>query len=74
MHVWPSCDFNSPNGFYTCPKGTRYQDVFIYIKFYISMLRLDNTYEDLHARKSRFQHTNQDLCTHIKIHLQVHEV
>ena len=51
-----------------------YQDVFIYIKFYISMSRLDYTYQDLHTRKTRFQYTYQDLRTRIKIRLQVHQV
>ena len=46
--------------YYACPKGTVYQDVFIYIKFYISMSRLDYTYQDLHTRKTRFQYTCQD--------------
>ena len=59
---------------YACPKGTIYQDVFIYIKFYISMSRLDYTYQDLHTRKTRFQHTYQDLRTRIKIRLRVHQV
>ena len=46
---------------YACPKGAIYQDVFIYIKFYISMSRLDYTYQDLHTRKTTFQYTYQDL-------------
>ena len=41
---------------YACPKGTIYQDVFIYIKCYVSMSRLDYTYQDLHTRKTRFQY------------------
>ena len=46
-----------PTGFYACPKETIYQDVFIYIKFYISVSRLDYTYQDLHTRKTRFQYS-----------------
>ena len=45
---------------HACPKGTIYQDVFIYIKFYISISRLDYTYQDLHTGKTRFQYTYQD--------------
>ena len=48
-----------------------YQDVFIYIKFYIFMSRLDFSFQDLHTRKTRFLHTNQDLRTRIKIRLRV---
>ena len=59
---------------YACPKGTIYQDGFIYIKFHISMSRLDCTYQDLHTRKIRSQYTYQDLRTHIKIRLRVHQV
>ena len=59
---------------YACAKGTIYEDVIIHIEFYISMSRLDYTYQDLHTRKTRFQYTYQDLRTRIKIRLQVHQV
>ena len=59
---------------YACPKGTIYQDVSIYIKFYICMSRLDYTDQDLRTRKTRFQYTYQDLRTRIKICLRVHQV
>ena len=39
---------------YACPKGTMYQDVFIYIKFHTSISILDYIYQDLHTRKTRF--------------------
>ena len=40
--------------YYACPKGTLHQDVFIYIKFYISMSRLDDTYQDLYVYISMY--------------------
>ena len=42
--------------------------------FYMSMSRLDDTYQDLHTRKTRFLYMNQDLRTRIKIRLRVHQV
>ena len=42
--------------------------------FYMSMSRLDYTYQDLHTRETRFLYTNQDLRTRIKIRLRVHQV
>ena len=56
---------------YACPKGTIYQDVFIYIKFCISMSRLDYIYQDLDTSKTRFEYTYQDLRTSIKIYVYV---
>ena len=52
---------------YACSKGTIYEDVFIYIKFYISMSRVDYICQDTHTRKTRFQYTYQDLRTRINI-------
>ena len=52
--------FNLQFGGLCLSKRAIYQDVFIYIKFYISMSRLDYIYQDLHTRKTRFQYTYQD--------------
>ena len=47
-------------GLYTlgaCPKATICQDVLIYIKFYISMSRLDYTYQDLYTYQDQLVST-----------------
>ena len=52
---------------YACPKGTKYHDLFIYIKFHISMLRL------VYICWIRI-YLQQDLNTHIKIRTGVHQL
>lgn len=52
----------------------QYIKMLLFTSNFISMSRLDYTYQDLHTRKTGFQYTYQDLRTRIKIRLRVHQV
>ena len=59
---------------YASPKGTIYQDVFIYIKFFISMSRLDYIYikicthvkQEFNIRIKIYVHVSRSACEYIK--------
>ena len=56
---------------YACPKGTIYQDLFIYIKIYIYTSRL-YIHQDLLIYTSKFTYMHQDVFIYIKIYIYIY--
>ena len=58
---------------YACPKGTKYQDLFIYIKFHISMSRFIYLHQVSYINVKISMHMLRFayVCNKIKIHISI---